>query len=444
MNTRHIVVFGIFFVFHSVNYAAVTFEQIKNRQIVQFELVDIMLDLSEQQNIDLLTTWIELSPKSFHKLNFSKAYLDAANRMMTRNLTNQSLVLYIKSYQSIDKETVIKVEAAYKASFFLYAQKKRSEALFYINRSIEELAKLKGNHILSKDIFYLKRRVVWRYFSRLEFLPDNAISALEFDGDDVWIGMWSGAVARFSRSMFQLDIFNTRNTKLPSNYARDILVKNNKVWIATHSGLGYYDKSDSQWYSVPAMKNNKLKTISHDGVYYYVSTLFKGVFRSKDGISWENIIPYHSVLDILHVDGDLYIATPEKGVLVYRNGKTESFLPKISAKTIIRDTDPDILWIGTYGQGLLKIHKTTGKILKEYRKTEIKSDYIESLLLMDDKLWVGTLSSGVSIFDMKKKKWTYFGLSDGLPGLDITTITRENDHIWFGTLAGGIGIYLLQ
>ena len=444
MGIRPIMLLLLFFMFHSISYSAVTFEQIKNRQIVQFELTDMMLDLSAQKNIDLLATWVELSPKSFRKLNFSKAYLDAADRLIRRNLTNQALILYIKSYQSIDKETSIKVEAAYRVAFFLYTQKKRSEALFYINRAIEELIKLKGEHVLSEDIFYLKRRIVWRYLSRLDALPDNAISAIEFDGDDVWIGMWSGGVSRFSRSTSRLDIFNARNTKLPSNYVRDILVQKDKVWIATHEGLAYYNKTDSKWYNVEAMKNYKLKTVSHDGTYFYVSTLYKGVFRSKDGKTWENIVPSHSVLDILHVGNELFIATPERGVLVYRGQKAESFLPNISAKTIIRDSDPDIIWIGTYGQGLLKVHKDSGKILEEYGTKEMRSDYIESLLLIDDQLWVGTLNSGVSVYDMKKKKWTAFGLTEGLPGLDITTITRENQHIWFGTLAGGLGIYLSQ
>ena len=444
MGIRHIMLLLVFFVFPNINYSAVTFEQIKNRKIVQFELTDMILDLSSQKKVDLLATWVELSPDSFRKLNFSKAYLDAADKLIRRNLTNQALILYIKSYQTIDKETSIKVEAAYRAAFFLYAQKKRSEALFYINRAVEELIRLKGEHRLSKDIFYLKRRIVWRYISRLDSLPDNAISTIEFDGDDVWIGMWSGGVSRFSRSTSRLDIFNARNTKLPSNYVRDILVQKDKVWVATHCGLAYYNKTDSKWYNIEEMKNYKLKTISHDGSYFYVSTLFKGVFRSIDGKTWKNIVPSHSVLDILHVGNDLFIATPEKGVLVYRGQKAESFLPNISAKIIIRDLDPDTLWIGTYGQGLLKVNKNSGKILEEYGTKDIKSDYIESLLLIEDKLWVGTLESGASIYDIKKKKWTSFGLSEGLPGLDITTITRENQHIWFGTLAGGIGIYLFQ
>ena len=97
MGVRYILILGLLIVFPKINYSAVTFEQIKNRQIVQFELTDMMLDLSAQKKIDLLATWVELSPKSFRNLNFSKAYLDAADRLIRRNLTNQALILYIKS-----------------------------------------------------------------------------------------------------------------------------------------------------------------------------------------------------------------------------------------------------------------------------------------------------------------------------------------------------------
>ena len=74
----------------------------------------------------------------------------------------------------------------------------------------------------------------------------------------------------------------------------------------------------------------------------------------------------------------------------------------------------------------------------------MRSDYVESLLVEENKLWVGTLETGVSIYDMDEGTWSILGLRDGLPGLDITSITRENDHLWFGTLAGGIGIYLFK
>lgn len=424
--------------------ASVQFEQIKNRQIAQFELTDIMIDLARQNNIDLLEQWKKLSPKSFENLDFTKAYLLAADRSLDQHKTNQALSFYIKSYQAIEKTHPSKVEAAYKASFFLYAQKKRAEALFYINRSIEELIKVNLKHPLASDIFYFKRRIVWRYFSRLEALPDNAISTVEFDGDDIWIGMWSGGLGRFSRSSSQLDLFNPRNTDLPSFYVRDILVHSDKIWVATHSGLAYYQKSDSSWHVVDRLKNLKLKTIIYNDNFFYVATLFEGVFRSEDGIIWTNIIPSQNVLDLLYVDGELYIATPEKGVFVYKDSKLESFLPDISAKTIIQDENPDFLWIGTYGQGLLKINRKNGKIINKYSFKDINSDYVESLLLLNDKLWVGTLDAGVSIFDIKKNNWNFLGLRDGLPGLDITTITRENDHLWFGTLAGGIGIYLFE
>ncbi|MGL4676199.1 MAG: ligand-binding sensor domain-containing protein [Brevinema sp.] len=430
-----------------LGYANITFENIKNRKIVSFELTDIILDLSLNDSIETLDRWRELSPSSFRRLNFTKSYIDASTRLLRLNETNKAIQGYIKAYQYIDKEYHLKIEAAFQVASLLYAQSKRSEALFYINRTIELLVKYdKKNtkHPRTKDIFSLQRRVVWRYFSRLDFLPDNAISTVEFDNDDIWIGMWSGGLGRFSRSQLQLDLFTPKNTALPSYYVRDILVRNDKIWIATHCGLGYYQKNNSSWHQVASMKNYKFKTISHDGEFFYAATLFNGVFRSKDGLAWDNIIPRHSILDILHTDQSLFIATPERGVFVYKDDKLQPFLSNISAKTIIEDNDGMTLWVGTYGQGLLKVNKKTGEIHERFGQKEMASTHIESLLLIDDQLWIGTLAAGLSIYNTKKKTWTRLGLSEGLPGLDITTITQENDHLWLGTLAGGIGIYLFR
>ncbi|MGL4388916.1 MAG: hypothetical protein ACRCTJ_05955 [Brevinema sp.] len=423
-------------------YGVVEFQHIKNRQVAQFELTEIILDLSSRDSLYLLDRWIELSPKSFKNIDFTKAYLLAADRNLERKDTNNALIFYIKSYQSLDKNYSDKITAAYKVSLLLYAQKKRPEALFYINRAIAQLKK--NTHPFRSQIKSLKRRIVWRYFSRLEYLPDNAISAVSFDGDDVWIGMWSGGVARFSRSGARLDLFNARNTAIPSNYIRDILIQPTKVWVTTDRGLAFYDKATGKWTQIPFFNGFKLKRLIFDGTYIYVATLFKGVYRSIDGVSWENIVSRHSVLDLKKIDDELYIGTPENGIYRYHNSVIEEFLPKISAKTIISDINPKFLWIGTYGQGLLKVNRSNGKIVQTFTKAELGSDYIESLLLVDQTLWIGTLESGVIVYDLKSKDWESIALKEGLPGMDITTITQENEFIWFGTLAGGIGIYLFQ
>ncbi|MGL4560774.1 MAG: hypothetical protein ACRCV0_00595 [Brevinema sp.] len=443
--TRYTLLLIFFLILNKGNLNAfVEFHHIKNRKIAQFELTEIMMDLLNRDSLHLLDRWHEISPKSFKGLDFTKAYLLAGDRSLERKDTNNALLFYIRSYQAIDKHYADKVIASYKASFLLYAQKKRPESLFYINRACEQIKTLKETHPFASRIQSLKRRIVWRYFSRLEYLPDNAISAIEFDGDDVWIGMWSGGVARFSRSGSRLDLFNIKNATLPSHYIRDILVQPDKIWVAADRGLTYYQKSTGKWNLVSFFQGLKLKNLIFDGTYIYVASLFRGVFRSADGVTWENIMPKQSVLDLLKIDDDLYIGTAERGVYRYSNSKIEEFLPKISSKTMVADRNNKFLWIGTYGHGLLKVNRHNGKIVQTFSKKELGSDYIESLLVVDDKLWIGTLESGIMIYNLKSKNWESLSLREGLPGLDITTITRENGYLWFGTLAGGIGIYLFQ
>lgn len=429
--------FLLFFMFPFIG--AVSFEDIKNRDIRFYELVDIMVDLGGRGELPLMERWRNLSPKSFKGVDFTRAYSLAAERLLREGITNAALDAYTRAYQQIGKHKE-KEKAAYMTAFLLYAADKRAEALFYINRAVEQSEK---DSPLEKNIASLKRRVVWSYFSRFDNLPDNAISSIAFDGDDVWIGMWSGGIARYTRSASEIETFTPKNTVLPSFYIRDILVQKDKVWVGSHPGLSVYDKKTGKWNSFPEFSNISVKRLIDDGNNIYASTLYKGVYQSEDrGRSWKNIINDKTVLDLFKNGDKLFIATADQGVYLYENGQLSRFLPDVAAKSIIIDETGNRLWVGSYGQGLFSVNIDTGKVLKTYGVAELGSDYIETLLYVDGILWVGTLDKGALYFD--GKKWTSLGLRDGLPGLELTTITREKEHLWFGTLAGGIGIYLFK
>lgn len=420
---------------------AVDFDDIKKRPVQQYELTDIITKLYQKNELSLLDRWKDLVPASFKQVDFVKAYILAGDRAVQRKQFDEAVVYYIRAYQHIGRHPQ-KIYAAYQAAFYLYARQKRAEALFYINRAVEELIYLKNKSILKDDIFTLKRRIVWRYFSRMDALPDNAVSAIAFDGDDVWIGLWSGGVVRFTRSSSELEIFSPRNSALPSFYIRDILVQKDKVWAATQSGLAYYDKKSSQWIKVPQFADTRFKRFIFENGSFYAATLYRGVFRSSDGIAWTNIIPSKSISDLLKIDDKLFVASPDQGVFVYQNNKLTPFLSNVTAHTFLHSGSNNEFWIGTYGQGLLRLDKDSGKIIRQYGHKELNSDYIESLAFVDGNLWIGTLGAGVTVFD--GKSWQRLSLKDGMPDLDVTTITRERSHLWFGTLAGGIGIYLFQ
>lgn len=417
-------------------HAAVTFEDIKNRQVRQYELTEIIIQLGD--GISLLDRWRALSPRSFRSLDFTQAYMLAGDRLLNEAQTNQALLSYVRAYQNIGAHPE-KERAAYLASFLLYAGDKRPEALFYANRAVELTSK--ASPFFAK-IYDLKRRIVWRYFSRLDNLPDNAISAVSFDGDDVWIGTWSGGLVRYTRSSAMISIYNPTNSKLPSFFIRDVLVRPDRVWVGMHSGLALFDKKTASWQSFPQFSKFSFKRlIADENGTIYAATLYNGVYAStNEGASWKNIVPQKTVLDLAISGGKLYIATAEQGVYVFENGELSSLLPKITAKSLLPEGGK--LWVGSYGDGLLSLDIASGRVLKTYGEAELGSVHIENLCMVDDMLWVGLLDRGAVRFD--GRRWVRFGLRDGLPGLELTTITREKEYLWFGTLAGGLGVYLFK
>ncbi|MGL5254996.1 MAG: hypothetical protein ACRC9L_08405 [Brevinema sp.] len=418
---------------------SLTFNDIKGRVIRQYELADIMMDLGLKNDLASIERWKMLSPSSFKGLDFTRAYMLAADRHLQDSQTNLAMDAYVRAYQQIGKHAE-KPRAAFMASFLLYATDKRAEALFYINRALEIVGKDADFENKMND---LKRRITWRYFSRMDNLPDNAVSVIAFDGDDVWIGMWSGGLARYTRSAGVIDIFTPKNTELPSPFVRDILVKPDIVWIAMHSGLAYFNKQQNTWRVIPEFTRLSVKRLIEVNGTIYAATLYRGVFASTNGgASWQNIVPNKTVLDIAHTEGKLFIATAEQGVFIHENGSTKALIGEnLSVKSFFVDTNSTI-WMGTYGKGLFHINVKDGRIIKQYRENDLGSDYIETLVRVDGVLWAGTLDAGAAY--LEGRKWKRLGLRQGLPGTALTTIVREGEHLWFGTLSGGIGIYLFK
>ncbi|MDQ3020303.1 MAG: histidine kinase [Bacteroidota bacterium] len=120
-----------------------------------------------------------------------------------------------------------------------------------------------------------------------------------------------------------------------------------------------------------------------------------------------------------------------------------------SNKIVCLCDDGNYLWIGTFGEGLNRLDKTTGQF-KVYRfdpnnKSSIDNDKIMELYISDNsELWIGTWY-GLNKFDKKTENFTRYN--------NNTDDTDKNNHfivaicedskndLWVGTLGGGVDKY---
>ena len=178
-----------------------------------------------------------------------------------------------------------------------------------------------------------------------------------------------------------------------------------------------------------------------------------------------NILPtsFTGITSMIETDdGDLWIVSEVSGLLVYNissqrislfdNYGSISAPSSLKCSSIIKDNMGDI-WIGTLDSGLNRVsaNNLNKKSIRfeyiNYQYTNpcsLNSNLIYSLYCTDNnQLWVGTIGSGINIYDANKKEFLHYrvdGTDESLVNSNfVRSITvDDNDNILFGTHANGL------
>lgn len=201
--------------------------------------------------------------------------------------------------------------------------------------------------------------------------------------------------------------FRAEDGFLPGNNVTDILLDNDTLYVSCKEGFAIY-------------KNNKWKTytISNGLPVSYIRCLEK----------YEN----EAIL----------LGTLGKGVLIFKNGKFNSFLETTpeelkSVYALYYNTQNKTLWVAT-NYGLAKIHN--GKLKLYTSQNGFLPFGLSAVFPAKNYLWVGS-DGGAQLFDIQKEKVVkILTKDDGLPGNEFTTHNAiakdDSNHIWFGFFGG--------
>ncbi|MBU0474226.1 MAG: hypothetical protein KKF62_08680 [Bacteroidetes bacterium] len=259
-------------------------------------------------------------------------------------------------------------------------------------------------------------------------ISHNRVLTIKKIDNEIWIGTAGGG----------LNIFNTKTKKFQSY----MIEKGNKFSISdnfitdifqTNSGVVFIS-SNGNGINIYNPETKNINSIIHDQV--------SEVELSND------------VVNCITTDesGNLWLAT-SKGLNKYNiKTKTNEIIEGISRELDLRELtyntllqskiDKDILWIGTFREGLIKFNKKT-KLLKRYNETDgLNGSTISSLL--EDKhgnLWIGTAAWGMKYFDTNTEIFTdYLHDPNNINSLSsdiIQPIVLDGDSVlWVGTIKG--------
>jgi ligand-binding sensor domain-containing protein len=314
-----------------------------------------------------------------------------------------------------------------------------------------------------------------RAFMSREFLREDMVSNIEFDGDYVWFSNWNrshnGAIIRYNRRTDAWQVFGRevvlKDTKAKSmTTVRRIVVDNGAVWFTTDYGILRYNKADDTWNhftTQDGLIDNSIGNIVCGNnvvwVSYWNSVELTGAEISrydKDSKKWEKIkIEYliypREYVSSMAADGDeLWIGVGSSGVRkIARDGKQTLYtkadgLAQNSADWIT--VDGDDIWfahrVGWDGEAISRYNKTSNKWSAYSMKDVLSDNNVERITATERYIWIlyrNNNESGFTVYDKKMDEWRTIKPKSGHGwSSSIEDVAEDKDYLWVGTNNNGV------
>ena len=253
------------------------------------------------------------------------------------------------------------------------------------------------------DVFYYSNELELKHLKHIDLtneLRNNLVTSFYKLDNKIYVSTFKGDIGVFdAKSLKRIQTLSINHTLI-----NDLCVFQNKLWIATSTGVTTYNLSTAAFDDIEDL--NKLVVMK-----FFVSSNQK-----------------------------LWIGTRESGLWNYDGKKFTSFNQNNgfnhNSPTSFCEDNAQQLWIGTEGGGLYK--KENERFTNLSVKDGILSDYI-TLLTCDynNNIWVGT-NMGLSKLNQAATTFTKYTASEGFASIETKTnaVFNDSNSIWFGTVNG--------
>lgn len=298
-------------------------------------------------------------------------------------------------------------------------------------------------------------------------------TCIEFDsGGNIWMGTNAG-LFYYNPKSNEIFSFETSKKNLSSSRILDICFeKNNKLWIAT-DGDGVFVVDVTSKTVTQRLKQQDNQSLSSNATY----TIFiddedrKWIGTMRGGVNIidpkknrfhtirhepynSNSLVHNTVMSFCEDGDDIWVGTDGGGISIW-NRKLNTYRNHVFSTadkysyganqitSIVKDEHGDI-WISTYGSGVKKYIKSSGKFVDiPFVQTGKGAMYVWKLYLDSDRnLWAGCLKGRWSgdlkkgLFKLNKQENRFYSANYPVFSEVLSIADDTKGNLWIGTLKG--------
>jgi len=278
----------------------------------------------------------------------------------------------------------------------------------------------------------------FRTFSLSEGLPQSQVTCTFIDHQGyLWVGTIGGGLCRFDGKEFE--VFST-DLGMTSNFIRCIGEdQEGRLCVGTDRGLyilsRYFHQTESD--HVPV---NTILNFGKDSILVGLSTGLNIYNSENHQYSKLKSDSLGAILTLCAKNNFYWIGTSKGLWKLDPSSRRIQFIGKMIGQGIfhIIPGAENELWLASWNAGIIKYNIAEQKIDTVIRDASLQ---LPQCIYRTNEglLWVGTQNKGLVLINLKEKKITTYSEKEGLPHVNIKSITPGiKDQLWIGTSGGGL------
>ncbi|NUQ02004.1 MAG: hypothetical protein HUU35_19325, partial [Armatimonadetes bacterium] len=278
-------------------------------------------------------------------------------------------------------------------------------------------------------------------------LPGNAVSALAFEPNALWIGTRAGVTGRLDLVANTWQTFDSR-AGLPAAPVAELLFDGQEVYAATlGGGVARFNvlRQDWQvWNQEDGLPNATVRCLAADPEGLWAGT-DRGLLRyTRDAMMWDPVRVDQGLTgridDLAISGGDLWIASASDGLCRIRlaDGRFLRYeLGRYGVKRVsaLWPTAGGDLWVAT-DAGLVV---ATADAARDWSFVEHPLGETSGLVEQDGVVWVATRRDGIWRYRAADGNWDRYESHEALPSGELTALATQASATWVGFREHGVG-----